>query len=100
MSEETFTPVKTLEESWEIIKDLNEVAHSSVITSWQRVEKLEAEGSDEVEDARAEAKVNQQAEFREKFGSISDSELRLTIQHWATNDDEFGSQFSDWYGHY
>lgn len=81
--------MKTKDEAYEIICDLNEEAHSATYEEWEEA------GDDEglLEDAS----YNQAREFREAFQSL-DEETQQAILHWEKNDKEFAEEFKMWWG--
>ena len=91
--------MKTKEEAYEIICDLNDEAHSATWDEWEEADNAENEGEDMdvVEGMREDASYNQAREFREAFQSL-DEETQQAILHWEKNDEEFAEEFKMWWG--
>ena len=91
--------MKTKEEAYEIICDLNDEAHSATWDEWMEADDAENEGEDMdvVEGMREDASYNQAREFREAFQSL-DEETQQAILHWEKNDEEFAEEFKMWWG--
>jgi hypothetical protein len=91
--------MKTKDEAYEIICDLNDEAHSATWDEWMAADEAEVEGEDMdvVEGMREDASYNQAREFREAFQSL-DKETQQAILHWEKNDKEFAEEFKMWWG--
>ncbi len=91
--------MKTKDEAYEIICDLNDEAHSATWDEWAEADDAENEGEDMdvVEGMREDASYNQAREFREAFQSL-DEETQQAILHWEKNDEEFAEEFKMWWG--
>ena len=91
--------MKTKDEAYEIICDLNDEAHSATWDEWVEADDAENEGEDMdvVEGMREDASYNQAREFREAFQSL-DEETQQAILHWEKNDEEFAEEFKMWWG--
>jgi hypothetical protein len=91
--------MKTKDEAYEIICDLNDEAHSATWDEWMAADEAQDEGEDMdvVEGMREDASYNQAREFREAFQSL-DEETQQAILHWEKNDEEFAEEFKMWWG--
>tara|TARA_S200002703_G_scaffold159595_2_gene173649 strand:+ start:1666 stop:1944 length:279 start_codon:yes stop_codon:yes gene_type:complete len=91
--------MKTKDEAYEIICDLNDEAHSATWDEWVAADDAENEGEDMdvVEGMREDASYNQAREFREAFQSL-DEETQQAILYWEKNDEEFAEEFKMWWG--
>jgi len=90
--------MKTREEAYEIICDLNEEAHAAAYEDWAIADGLEEEGEfDEAEEAREDASYQQSIEFREAF-QVLDQETQEAILYWEKNDPDFAEEFNAWWG--
>jgi len=91
--------MKTKDEAYEIICDLNDEAHSATWDEWVAADEAQDEGEDMdvVEGMREDASYNQAREFREAFQAL-DEETQQAILHWEKNDEEFAEEFKMWWG--
>jgi hypothetical protein len=90
--------MKTREEAYEIICDLNEEAHAATWNDWEAAEALDEDGKyDEAEDAREEASEMQAYEFREAFQVLMPEDQEAVL-HWVKHDEDFAEEFNAWWG--
>ena len=94
--------MKTLEEIYSIIENLNEDAHSQAWDTWVEADRLEEEGDEDeevtAEDMREKASVEQSEYFRDFFSGLDQEDI-AAVKHWIKNDDGFKESFSCWYGY-
>lgn len=84
--------MKTLNECYQIISELNEEAHDRAWDSW-----VEADEQDD-EDLREEASLEQRQYFVELFNDL-DEETRQACFKYREQDDDFRQDFDCWYGY-
>ena len=87
--------MKTLEQAWDIIENVNSEAYRMAYDSW-----LEADAAiddENEEELREEASEEQQAYFRDEYDNLDD-ESKEVIQYWLKNDADFKEQFETYYG--
>ncbi len=93
--------MKTLEETFDIINNLNEDAHNDAFDTWIKADSLSdsdnEEDWDEAEAIREEASIEQSSYFRGYFYDLDETD-QDAIRHWIQNDD-FKDQFRDYFGH-
>lgn len=94
--------MKTLEETFDIINNLNEDAHNDAFDTWIKADSLSdsdnEEDWDEAEAIREEASIEQSSYFRGYFYDLDETD-QDAIRHWIQNDDDFKDQFRDYFGH-
>ena len=85
------TPKLTIEECWDIIRDLNEEAHAATYDEWEEA------GDDE--ELLEDASYNQAIEFREAF-QVLDPETQEAILYYEKNnpDHDMVEEFKSWWG--
>ncbi len=93
--------MKTLQEAWDIIEELNGDAHDRAYDTWEAADEL-SESSDEddwetAEVMREEASLEQAGYFRESYDDLDDEE-RSVIEHWLQKDEDFKEQFAVYFG--
>lgn len=84
--------MKTLEQTLNLVEDLNEQAHQEAWDSWM------AADEEDDEELREEASEEQAMYFRDHFYDLDDSD-RDSVLHWLKHDEDFADQFRDWFGH-
>ena len=91
--------MKTREEAYEIICDLNDEAHAATWDEWVAADDAENEGEDMdvVEGMREDASYNQAREFREAFQSL-DLDSQEAVLHYEKTDPDFAEEFNQWWG--
>ena len=94
--------MKTLEEIYSIIQNLNEDAYSEAWDTWAEADRLEEEGDEDEEvtadDMREQASIEQSEYFRDLFHNLDQDDI-AAVKHWIKNDDAFKEEFSAWYGY-
>jgi hypothetical protein len=93
--------MKSLEEAWSIIEELNDDAHNQTWDTWIQADEL-SESEDEsdwdvAEDLREQASLEQAEYFRELWYEL-DSSDQEDIKHWLNEDDDFKEQFAVYFG--
>ncbi len=93
--------MKTLEEIFNLVENMNEEAHQGAWNTWILADELE-ESEDEsdwevAEDKREEASLEQASYFREAYWLLDDED-REAINHWLKEDRGFLEQFIMWFG--
>ena len=93
--------MKTIQEAYDIIENLNEQAHDEAWDSWVAADELmESDDEDDwttAEEMREDASVEQAEYFRENFHILETAD-KETVEYWLEEDAEFREQFRDWYG--
>lgn len=91
--------MKTREEAYEIICDLNDEAHSATYEDWVAADEAEDEGEDMdiVEEMREDASYQQAHEFREAFQTLMPEDQEAVL-HWVKHDKDFAEEFNAWWG--
>ena len=91
--------MKTKEEAYEIICDLNDEAHAATYEDWVAADEAEDEGEDMdiVEEMRSDASYQQAYEFREAFQTLMPEDQEAVL-HWVANDEDFAEEFNAWWG--
>ena len=88
----------TLEEAYQIISDLNDVAHSDASSAWELAFELEeSDKFEEAEDQRDLASEEQQDCFTDEFYNLT-QDTQDAIMHYAQTDQDFGDEFVQWSG--
>jgi hypothetical protein len=91
----------TLDETWDLARDLNEEAHESAWDTWVEADNLEnSDDEDDWEEAEAkreEASGEQASYFRDLYRQLEDGQ-RNAILHWLSESTEFKEEFSTWFG--
>jgi hypothetical protein len=93
--------MKTLDEVFNIIENLNEEAHSMAWDSW--IEADEAEESDDedasvtAEELREDASMEQAGYFRDMYYELDEDDIEA-VEYWLSKDESFKEQFRDWFG--
>jgi len=90
-------PILSYNDCWDIIRDLNEEAHSATYDMWEEADEIEDE--DLAEEAREEASHQQAAEFREAFQTL-DEETQKAILHYERTQpkSDMAQEFKAWWG--
>lgn len=89
--------MKTKEEAYEIICDLNEEAHAATYDEWVEADDMEDEDPDMAEEMREDASYQQAHEFREAFQALMPEDQEAVL-HWAKHDEDFAEEFNAWWG--
>jgi len=91
--------MKTKDEAYEIICDLNDEAHAATWDEWVAADDAENDGEDMdvVEGMRVDASYNQAREFREAFQVLMPEDQEAVL-HWVKNDEDFAEEFNMWWG--
>jgi len=89
--------MKTREEAYEIICDLNEEAHAATYDEWEEAEAMEDEDPDMAEEMREDASYNQAREFREAFQVLMPEDQEAVL-HYVKHDEDFAEEFNAWWG--
>lgn len=89
--------MKTKQEAYEIICELNEEAHSATYELWEDADAMEDEDPEQAEEMREDASFNQAHEFRQGF-EILMPEDQEAVMYWVKNDEDFAMEFNAWYG--
>lgn len=84
--------MKTLDETFDLVENLNELAHEASWDHW-----IEADEADD-EEMREDASDEQSSYFRDYIWELEENDQE-SIEHWITNNKDFRDQFRDWYGH-
>ena len=91
----------TLEETWNIARDLNEDAHGYTWDTWVEADELmesdEEEDWETAEDIKEQASLEQAEHFRDLYYDLSEEE-QAAIKHWLKEDEDFRDEFSMWFG--
>lgn len=85
----------TIEDARELIEDLNQVAYDRAWPSWTVSD--QQEDPELAEELREEASQEQARYFRDEYNQLPRLK-RMAIWNYALVDEEFGDQFSSWYG--
>ena len=83
--------MKTLEETINLMEQMNDNAHDIALDSW-----LIADQEDD-EELREDASAEQQEYFREEYADLTDEEQE-SIRQWYMRDKDFREQFETYYG--
>jgi len=91
----------TLEDTYNLIQELNEEAHNLSWDTWIQADEL-MESDDEndweaAEELREEASIEQASYFRDSYYEL-DAEQQDSIKHWLSNNESFKEEFSVWFG--
>lgn len=92
--------MKTLEETFDLINQLNDEAHTDSYESWTKADNAE-DSDDEDQDPeylRELASEEQSEYFRDYFYDL-DVEDQEAIKHWLNNDEDFKEQFQCYFGY-
>lgn len=93
--------MKTLEEAWDIIEELNNDAHNESWGTWISADELsESEDEDDwetAEEVREQASLEQAEYFRDFYYDLFEEEQNV-IKHWLDNDKDFREQFAVYFG--
>ena len=95
--------MKTLEQCYDIISNLNEEAHSMAWDTWMEADRLadEGEGDEDwirAEELREEASLEQQEYFVDLFEQL-DEETKAACWKYREQDENFRMEFDCWYGY-
>lgn len=93
--------MRTLEETYDLVQNLNDEAHGRVWDTWVEADELE-ESEDEsdwelAEEKRDEASLVQAECFRDLYYDLSQADQEA-IAHWLKHDESFKEEFSMWFG--
>lgn len=93
--------MKTLEEAWSIIEELNDDAHNQAWDTWVQADEL-SESEDETdwdvaEDLREQASLEQAEYFRDSWYELKASNQE-DIKYWLNEDEDFKEQFAVYFG--
>jgi len=93
--------MRTIEEAWNIIEELNDEAHNQAWNTWAQADELmESENEDDwdtAETVREDASFEQAEYFRDGWFDLSDEDQQL-VEHWLEHDEDFREQFSTYFG--
>ena len=89
--------MKTREEAYEIICDLNEEAHAATYDEWVEADDMEDEDPDMAEEMREDASYQQAHEFREAFQTLMPEDQEAVL-HYVKHDEDFAEEFNAWWG--
>tara|TARA_B110000503_G_scaffold89257_1_gene135224 strand:+ start:171 stop:464 length:294 start_codon:yes stop_codon:yes gene_type:complete len=88
----------TQDKAYQIISEINDVAHRDASSEWELADALEEEGkSEEAEDQRDLASEEQQDCFNDEFYKLT-QDTQDAIMHYARTDEDFGEEFVQWSG--
>ena len=88
----------TLDETWDLIRDLNAEAHEAARDEWEQADLLEEEGDlDGAEEQREEASYYQASTFRELVDELPQEEHQ-SILYWEKENKNFREEFNAWWG--
>ena len=86
--------MKTLDEVYDIIQNINEQAHQAAWDDWISADNEE---DDELaEELREEASNIQKSSFRELYWELPEEDRRAVI-YWIIKNEDFAEEFKDWY---
>jgi hypothetical protein len=93
--------MKTLEEAWSVIEELNDDAHNQTWDTWVQADEL-SESDDETdwdvaENLREQASLEQAEYFRDSWYELEASDQE-DIKHWLNEDEDFKEQFAVYFG--
>ena len=91
----------TLDETWDLARNLNEEAHGYAWDTWVEADNLmdsddEADW-EEAESKQEEASLEQASHFRELYRDLTE-EQRAAVSHWLKESAEFQEEFKSWFG--
>lgn len=86
--------MKTLEEIYELVQDINDRAHGRAWNSWIAADA--EEDYELAEELREDASAEQSNWFRTFYWQLSDED-RDSVVHWLKNDADFAEEFEVWY---
>jgi len=89
--------MKTKDEAYEIICDLNEEAHAATYDAWVEADDMEDEDEDMAEEMREDASYQQAHEFREAFQTLM-PEDKEAVLYYVKHDEDFAEEFNAWWG--
>lgn len=93
--------MKTLEEAWNIIEELNDNAHNEAWDTWVQADELmESDEEDDwatAEDLREEASLQQAEHFRDFWFDLDEDDQNL-VKYWLKLDEDFREQFAVYFG--
>jgi len=89
--------MKTKDEAYEIICDLNEEAHAATYDAWVEADDREDEDEDMAEEMREDASYQQAHEFREAFQTLM-PEDKEAVLYYVKHDEDFAEEFNAWWG--
>ena len=89
--------MKTKDEAYEIICDLNEEAHAATYDAWVEADDMEDEDEDMAEEMREDASYQQAHEFREAFQTLM-PEDKEAVLYYVKHDKDFAEEFNAWWG--
>jgi len=89
--------MKTREEAYEIICDLNEEAHAATYDAWVEADDMEDEDEDMAEEMREDASYQQAHEFREAFQTLMPKDKEAVL-YYVKHDEDFAMEFNAWWG--
>lgn len=91
----------TRDQAYDIIQDINELAHGESWDTWAEADRLsdsdEEEDWEAAEEMREAASAEQAEYFREEFHNL-DEDTQAAILHYVDTDEEFRNEFVSWYG--
>lgn len=87
--------MKTLQECYDIICQMNDDAHAYAYASWCAADEMDEE-SGEAEDQRCAASEEQRDYFVEMYDQL-DEKTKEDIQYYRENDQAFRDDFDCWY---
>jgi hypothetical protein len=91
----------TRDQAYDIIQELNELAHERSFDTWVKADQLlESDNEDDwdaAEELREEASAEQAKYFREEFHDL-DEHIRSAVFHYVDTDEDFREEFVTWYG--
>lgn len=89
------------DEAYDIIQNLNEIAHQYSWDLWIEADELMESNSESdweaAEDIREEASLEQSSSFREGFENLDD-DTKTAILNYVDQDEDFKEDFVTWYG--
>jgi len=86
--------MKTLDEVYDIIQNLNEEAHQAAWDDW--IASDNEEDDELAEELREEASNIQKSSFRTFYWQLPEEDRRATI-YWIIKNEDFAEEFKDWY---
>ena len=86
--------MKTREQAYYIIVDINEAAHQEAWTEWMAADN--EEDDEKAEELRDSASAIQSNWFRTFYWQLSEED-RQAVLYWIIKDKDFAEEFKDWY---
>lgn len=93
--------MKTVDEIYQLVVDLNEEAHQLAWDSWEAADELEDSDNEDdwerAEDLREDASAEQSMHFRDLYWELEPADQEA-IKHWLNKDEQFAEEFATWFG--